>query len=177
MQDGVKFSSLKLFGESKCPGYLNFLWNHFRTHYIHMRRRTSERWAIGERRGWGDNISSPISSSNTFYTKAWQQKYIFGQHSSYFPCHLNLMRNTSIQIAVAMLYTDCIYRRILKIIKQAGEFCYCSFYELANPSCLWISGTEIVCLFCVYRSEMITSAGLSDTCRSLYERFNPDVEF
>ena len=33
-----------------------------------------------------------------------------------------------------------------------------SFYEVANPLCLWISGTEFVlfmCIFCVYRSEML----------------------
>ena len=65
------------------------------------------------------------------------------------------MKNTPRQIVVAMLYTDCIYiyKWILKFFKQTGEFCYflnCSFYELANPLCLWISGTAIVWFMCIF---------------------------
>ena len=72
-----------------------------------------------------------------------------------------LVKWTGWRIVVTMLYMDCMYRLILKFFKQAGELCYFlngSFYELANPLCLWISGTEIVlfmCIFCVYRSEML----------------------
>ena len=67
---------------------------------------------------------------------------------------MNWMKhNTSRQIAVAMLYTDCLYRRILKFFKQADECCYFSivfFNKLANPLCLWISDTETVWFMCIF---------------------------
>ena len=108
--------------------------------------QVSERWVIDERKGGGDNTSSPISLSNIFYTKPDKKITFFWQYSSYFPCQMNWMKNSSRQIVVA-IYTRTVYRRILKFLKQADECCYFlngSFYELANPLCLWISGTEIL---------------------------------
>ena len=89
----------------------------------------SEFWAIVEKKRWSEgryNTSSPISLSNTFYTKSDKKITFFIQFSSYFPCQMNWMRNTSRQSIVAMLllciYTYCI-KRILKIFKQAGNSC------------------------------------------------------
>ena len=54
---------------------VKFLWNYFRTHDIPVRWCTSG-WTLGHRRrkgGGTGHISSPISLSNTFYTKLDQQ--------------------------------------------------------------------------------------------------------
>ena len=99
---------------------------------------------------------------------------------------MNSMKNTLRKIVAAcMLYTDCIYSRILKFFKQANEFCSFlngSLYELANPLWLWISGTEIVWLIyifsvfivqkcCVHTCmcRRLTSAGMRDTRLRVYE--------
>ena len=49
MQEGVKLLSLKTFGESKCPGYLNCLWNYSQAHYTYGRWCTSK-WTLGHNR-------------------------------------------------------------------------------------------------------------------------------
>ena len=62
-QEGVNLLSFMTFGESKCPGYLNFLWNYSQMHYSDVRWCTSK-WTLGNRRqkmGGGYNTSSPIS--------------------------------------------------------------------------------------------------------------------
>ena len=67
MQKKVNFLSLKTFGESKCPGYLNFLWNYSQTHYSDVKWCTSKwRCAIDERKG-GSNNSPPISFHCTIF--------------------------------------------------------------------------------------------------------------
>ena len=85
---------------------------------------------------------------------------------------MNSMKNTSRQIVETMLYTDCIYMRILKFFKQAGEFCYFlngSFHELANPLCLWISGTEIVLFMCIFLCLSVRIVVHMHTC--MYRRY------
>ena len=67
MQEGVNLLSLKLYGESNCPGYLNFLWNNFRAHYIAVRWCTSK-WKLGHRwkeRG-GNNTSFFKQAGNSY---------------------------------------------------------------------------------------------------------------
>ena len=49
IEKGMNLLSLKTFGESKCPGCLNFLWNYSQTHYRGMRWWTSK-WTLGHRR-------------------------------------------------------------------------------------------------------------------------------
>ena len=47
-----------------------------------------------------------------------------------------------------------------------------SFYELANPSCLWISGTEIVIVLCVFFLCKICQCTLACTADSFrYSRY------
>ena len=108
----VNLLNLKTSGESKCPGYLNFLWNYSQMHDSEVRWFTSK-WMLGHRqkkRG-GDNTSSPISYL-IFFIQASQEILYFRQYLLYFPCHMSWMRNTSRQIVIAMLlhfiYTDCI---------------------------------------------------------------------
>ena len=146
--------------------------------------QVSERWAIDERKkgGGGYNTSSPISLSNIFYTKPDKKITVFIQYSLYFPCQVNWMKNTSRQIVVRTLamYTRTVYRRILiKVFQTSRWICYFlngSFYELANPLCLWISGTSCdlwVFFLCLLVRNVVcklhmycrfTSAGMRDTC-------------
>ena len=76
MKEGVNLLSLKTFGESKCPGYLNFLWNYSQTHYSDVRWCTSK-LTLGHRQkkrgGGSNNTSSPTSLSNIFYTKPYKK--------------------------------------------------------------------------------------------------------
>ena len=79
------------------------------------------------------------------------------------------------RVVVAMflhcICTRTVYWRILKFFKQAGEYCIFlngSFYELANPLCLWISGTEIVWLMCIFlcllvRNVVCTLVSIADS--------------
>ena len=71
--------SLKNFGESKCSGYLNSLWNYSQTHNSDVRWWTSK-FTLGyrqpERRGY--NTSFPVSLSNMFYTKPGKKITFFG---------------------------------------------------------------------------------------------------
>ena len=106
MQKGVNLLSLKTFGESKCPAYLVFLWNYSHTHYSDVRWCTSK-WKLchrqkKKRRGEVYKTSSPISLSNTFYTKSDKKITFFRQYLSYVLWQMNWMRNTSRQIVVAM---------------------------------------------------------------------------
>ena len=48
MQEGVNLQSLKT-GESKCPGYLHFLWNYSQTHNSGVSWYTCK-WTLGHRR-------------------------------------------------------------------------------------------------------------------------------
>ena len=131
---------------------------------------------IDERKkeGGGGNTSSfhyPI-----FFIQSLTRKWHFlDKYSSYFPCQMNRMKNTSRQIVVAMLYMDCIYRRILKLN-------FCSFFYWFS---LWVSqffmslnirhrncviyvyfsvfiGRKCCVHTCMYRRIM--SAGMRDTC-------------
>ena len=114
-------------------------------HTIRVVRRHGHtiRVVLGREAIWY-NTSSPILLSNIFYTKPDKKITFFRQYSSYFPCQMNRMRNTSREIKAKILhciYRDCIYvyRRFLKFFKQAGECCYFSngsFYKLARPLCL-----------------------------------------
>ena len=49
-----EFTKFEAFWWSKCPRYLNFLWNYSRAHYIDVRWWTSK-WTLGYKRkkGWG----------------------------------------------------------------------------------------------------------------------------
>ena len=164
MQNGVDLLSLKLFDESRCPGYLNFLWNYFRTHYIAVRWCTSK-WTLGHRRkkGGGYLTWSPILLSNTWYTTSDKKITFFRQYSSYFPCQMNWKRNVSRQIVVAV---------ILRFFKQAGNsriwmllLFKCFVYELANPLYLWVSGTEKrMIVFCVFFLVFIGQKWRVHTC-------------
>ena len=62
MHEGVNLLSLKLFGESKCPGYLNFIWNYFRTHYSDVRWCT-RKWTLSHRRKKTGGITRRIPFS------------------------------------------------------------------------------------------------------------------
>ena len=85
--------------------------------------QVSDRWAIHERKvGGGDKTSSPISWSNTFYTKPDKKITFLRQYSSYFPYQMNWMRNTNCRSNVYyIVYTRTVYRRILKFFKLAGS--------------------------------------------------------
>ena len=138
--------------------------------------QVSERWAIDERKG-GYYTSSPISFHYPiFFIQSLTRKWHFlDKYSSYFPCQMNWIRNTSRQIVVAMLYMDCIYRRNLKLN-------FCSFFYWFS---LWVSqffmslnirhkncviyvyfsvfiGRKCCVHTCIYRR--FTSAGMRDTC-------------
>ena len=79
MQEGVNLLSFEIFDESKCHVYLNSLWNNSQTHYSDVRWCTSK-WTVGhldERKGGGDNTSSPIFIIQYFLYQAWQENYIF----------------------------------------------------------------------------------------------------
>ena len=67
MQEGVNLLSLMTFDESKCPEYLNFLWNYSQTHYIDVRWCTSK-WTLGHRRKKKGGIT-PRLPFHFFYTK------------------------------------------------------------------------------------------------------------
>ena len=76
-----EFTKFEVFGESKCPGNLNFLWNFFRTHYIAVRWCNSK-WTLGHRRkGGGYNTSSPILFCNTFYRTPIKKITFFRKYS------------------------------------------------------------------------------------------------
>ena len=108
-------------------------------------RWCTSKWTLGNRRKkreGGITPRLPFHYPNIFYTKPDKKIYIFlGQYSSYFPCQMNWTKNSSRQIVLS-IYIRTVYRRILKVMKQAGECCYFlngSLYELDNPLCLWIS--------------------------------------
>ena len=100
------------------------------------------------------NTPSPISLSNTFYTKPNWKITSFSQHSSDISCQLNWKRNTSKQIVVEMLYME------FKLADPKAEnssiwscwFINGSFYELANPLCLyiWHRNCVIVPFMCIF---------------------------
>ena len=79
MQEGVNLLSWKIFGEWKCPKYLNSLWNYSHTHYSDVRRCTSK-WTLGHRRkkkgGGGMTPRLPFHYP-IFFFQAWQENYIF----------------------------------------------------------------------------------------------------
>ena len=105
-----EFTKFESFWWIKCSGYLNFLWNYFRTHFIAVRWCTSK-WTLGHRRkkSGGYNTSSPISLSNTFHTTPDKRVTFFRQYSSYIPCQMNWKRIVSRQIVVIVLL-NCIYK-------------------------------------------------------------------
>ena len=90
MQEGVNLLSLMTFDESKCPGYLNFLWNFSQTHYSDVSWCTSK-WTLGYRRKKrGVRRVTPRLPFHFiiqyFYNKPEKKRTLFRQYSSYFPC-------------------------------------------------------------------------------------------
>ena len=73
--------------------------------------QVSERWTIDEiNDGGGTTPRLPYHFS--FYTNPDKKITFFRQYSSYFPCQMNWMRNTSRQIVVPM-FLHCIYTNCL----------------------------------------------------------------
>ena len=86
IKEWVNLKSLKTFGESKCPWYLNALWNYSQTHYSIARWCTSK-WTLGHRRkkmGGGDYWHSPskFEKNNLIY-------FIIGKVSNWHPCWMS----------------------------------------------------------------------------------------
>ena len=170
---------LKLFGELKSSGYLNFLWNYFRMHYIDLKWCTSK-WTLGhkqkKREGGGYNI---------VYTKPDKKITFFRQYLSYFPCQMKWMRNTSRQIAIT-LYIHRFFKRAGNIRIWMLLF-FKWFFLCVSQSFMSLNIRQRNCVifyayfFCVYWSEILCAnlyihvplipAGMRNTC------MNPDVEF
>ena len=130
MQEEVNLLSLKLLGESKCPGYLNFLWNYSHRSITVMwdDAQVSEHWAIDVRKGEG-GLSSPCFPFHypIFLLPSLTRKLHFLDNIS---C-IFLVKWTGwgiIQDKLSkqfyyIVYTRTIYMWILKFFKREGECC------------------------------------------------------
>ena len=109
MQEGVNLLSLMTFNESKCAGYLNFLWNSSQTHYSDVRWCTSK-WTLDYRRKKREGrgvlhlVSHFISLSNILYTKPDKKRTLLRHNIR----RIFLVKWTGWRIVVTMLYMDCI---------------------------------------------------------------------
>ena len=125
-------------------------------------RWCTSKWTLDERKKGGGVITPRLSFHYPiFFTPSLTRKLHFLDNI----CRIFLLKWTGWNIHgdkllyVSNVYTDCVQADPKVFQTSRCYFLNGSFYELANPLCLWISGKECVWFmgnfFCVYWSEML----------------------